>query len=139
MRSRVETLNPSFFDRLSPGDVLFIDGSHRTLMNSDVTMLWLDVLPRLKPGVIVHLHDVFLPYDYPPEWASRYYSEQYLLAASLLAGSPMEILFPSHFVQRDVVLSSRLNVLWESLGLDPQLRVGGSFWFKTRKVPLPGR
>ena len=96
-------------------------------MNSDVTMLWLDVLPRLKPGVIVHIHDVFLPYDYPPEWASRYYSEQYMLAASLLAGNPMEILFPSHFVQRDAALASRLDPLWEALGLDAQVRVGCLF------------
>jgi len=57
-----------------------VDNSHRCFQNSDVTVVFLDVLPRLRSGVIIYIDDVYLPYDYPPEWSMRYYSEQYLLA-----------------------------------------------------------
>ena len=70
-----ETLPHSVFERLAAGDVLFIDSSHRVFQNSDVTMLCLEILPRLSSGVIVHFHDILLPYDYPPQWARRFYSE----------------------------------------------------------------
>jgi hypothetical protein len=66
------------------GDVLFFDGSHRCLQNSDVTAFFLDVLPELPSGVIVGIHDIVLPNDYPSVWKDRYYSEQYILAAYLL-------------------------------------------------------
>ena len=55
----------SLFDQLEEGDILFLDGSHRSFMNSDVTVFFIDVLPRIKPGVIVHVHDILLPWDYP--------------------------------------------------------------------------
>ena len=54
-------------------------------MNSDATTIFLDTIPRLRSGVLVEIHDVTLPYDYPTEWIDRYYSEQYLLAAYILA------------------------------------------------------
>lgn len=81
VREPVENVAGALFDDLSHGDILFIDNSHRVFTNSDSVVLLLEVLPRLKPGVLVHIHDIWLPYDYPPEWSSRYYSEQYLLAA----------------------------------------------------------
>jgi hypothetical protein len=84
IREPVEHVALDTFDMLQPGDILFIDSSHRTFMNSDVTALSLDVLPRLPAGVIVEVHDITLPGDYPPQWTGRYYSEQYLLAAYLL-------------------------------------------------------
>ena len=68
--------------------MLFIDSSHRSFTNSDVTAFYLDILPRLKSGVLIHIHDVFLPYDYPPEWSDRFYNEQYLLACVLLTRNP---------------------------------------------------
>jgi hypothetical protein len=79
MRQPVEDVDPAFFDSLQAGDILFVDSSHRSFTNSDVTALYVDVYPRLKPGVVVHSHDVFLPYDYPDEWSDRFYNEQYLL------------------------------------------------------------
>lgn len=84
VRSRVEHADLALFDELAAGDILFIDSSHRVFTGSDVTVLLLDVVPRLRPGVLLHIHDVFLPWDYPEEWSSRYYSEQYLLASLLL-------------------------------------------------------
>ena len=87
LRVPLELADLSVFDELSDGDVVFLDGSHRTFMNSDATVFFLELLPRLAGGVLVGVHDVFLPYDYPAELADRYYSEQYLLAAHLLGGN----------------------------------------------------
>jgi hypothetical protein len=131
IRRLVETVDPAEFDRLNSGDVLFIDSSHRVFMNSDVTMLWLDVLPRLKSGVVVHIHDVFLPYDYPPTWSRRFYSEQYLLATYLLADpSAFELIMATAFVTRDPELSALLTPLWREVPVPPESRVGWSFWFR---------
>ena len=131
IRRPVETLDPAEFDSLDAGDVLFIDSSHRVFMNSDVTMLWLDVLPRLKPGVVVHVHDVFLPYDYPLDWSRRFYSEQYLLAASLLADpSAFELIMATAFVTNDAELPALLAPLWRDVPLPPEARRGWSFWFR---------
>ncbi len=81
---------------LEPGDILFIDSSHLAVPGSDVDRLFLDILPRLAPGVIVHVHDVTLPDAYPADWAWRGYNEQ-LLVGALLQGGAYEILFASHW------------------------------------------
>ena len=77
VRSPLEEVDQQFAE-LQAGDFLFIDSSHRTFTNSDVTILFMNLLPRLRDGVVVHLHDIFWPFDYPPEWNDRYSSEQYL-------------------------------------------------------------
>jgi len=102
------------FDKLRSGDILFLDNSHRSFTNSDVTIFFLEILPSLPPGVIIHLHDIFLPFDYPPEWRERYYSEQYLLAAWLLAGEDkLELLLSSAFISMDALLTAELAPLWD--------------------------
>jgi Methyltransferase domain len=75
IREPVEAISLDVFDRLGSGDILYVDNSHRVFMNSDATVIFLDVIPRLKPGVLVEIHDVTLPYDYPTVWIDRYYSE----------------------------------------------------------------
>jgi hypothetical protein len=133
IRKHVEDVDVTFFDQLNHGDILFVDNSHRCFMNSDVTAIFLDILPRLKPGVIVEFHDIFLPNDYPPHWGKRYYSEQYLLAAYLLdRGSRFAILLPNAFISRDSSLKGILEPIftdhrWGDKGFD-----GGSFWIVTR-------
>jgi hypothetical protein len=87
IRQPLETTDLGIFDDLHPGDIVFFDGSHRVFMNSDAVVFFLDVLPELPPGVLVGIHDIQLPDDYRPEHASRYYSEQYLLASYLLGES----------------------------------------------------
>jgi len=129
LRLPLESLDPAFVDQLGPGDILFFDGSHRTLMNSDVTSLWLDILPRLRQGVVVHVHDIFLPFDYPPEWASRFYSEQYMLAASLLAGADVGMVFASQYVQRSPELFAEVRERFASWGINDEDAGGASFWF----------
>jgi hypothetical protein len=119
VREPLEQLDPAFFDALQAGDMLFIDNSHRVFMNSDATVFFLDILPRLKSGVVVGIHDIALPWDYPPEWVERYYSEQYLLAAYLLArGSRFRILLPNAFVSLDPDLVQILAPLWSDPALN---------------------
>lgn len=133
IRESVETVSMDYFDRLKPNDILFVDNSHRCFMNSDVTVTFLDILPRLKPGVLVHIHDIFLPYDYPPHWAQLYYSEQYLLAACLLADcQKFDIVLPNAFISHDTELQGLVNPIFS--GLEGVSGGGGSFWVITKQT-----
>jgi tetratricopeptide (TPR) repeat protein len=131
VRAPLEDIDPGLFTQLQPNDVLFIDSSHRAFQNSDVTVFFLDILPTLAPGVVVHLHDVYLPYDYPTGYLRRLWNEQYLLATALLSGQGrFEVLFPGWFVSCDSELSARLR---EKLGAGPLAGLGlhgASFWFR---------
>lgn len=119
----------SLFDELEAGDILSFDGSHRVFVDSDVTIFFLEVLPRIKRGVHVHVHDIFLPYDYPP--GNPYYSEQYVLATYLLANEESQIEFPAYFSMRD----DELRNAWRGLLRGSQAEVvdleGYGFWFTT--------
>ena len=124
----LQEIDLEVFKTLNPGDVLFVDGSHRVFMNSDVTVLFLDVLPTLKTGVIVHFHDIHLPYDYPPEWAHLYYNEQYLLAAYVLGGNRFQLLLPNAFVTRDAELHKILEPIWSAPTMAGLPAYGASLW-----------
>lgn len=133
VREPLEETDLSVFGELEAGDILFFDGSHRSFANTDVTVFFLEILPRLKPNVLVHLHDVYLPYDYPPQLNDRFYNEQYLLAAMLLAkGTSFEIAFPCFYYSLTPYYAERTSELWEALGIDGWGRSGGSFWIETR-------
>jgi len=129
VRSPLEDVDPGVYAALGPGDVLFFDGSHRCLPNSDVTVFFLEVLPSLAPGVVVGVHDVFWPADYPQSFADRWYSEQYVLGAYLLGlGDRARVHCATNALtddQRDRLLS----------GIDPGVRAqipnerGASLWF----------
>ncbi len=100
-RASVTDMPVQLFDTLASNDVLFIDGSHAMLPGSDVDYLFTRVLPRLAAGVVVHVHDVFLPHGYPARWHQRAYAEQSMLAALLLGGSGFEILAPNAWLRRN--------------------------------------
>jgi Methyltransferase domain len=87
----------SCFTRLRSGDVLFVDSSHVLMPGTDVDWLLNRVLPGLAAGVLVHVHDVFLPDPYPAAWTWRGYNEQQAIAP-LLHGGAYECLFASHYV-----------------------------------------
>lgn len=132
IRSRVEEVDPSVFRVLGQGDVLFVDNSHRVFMNSDATVVFLDILPTLPAGVFVHFHDIFLPFDYPPEIRLRYYSEQYLLAAYLLGGrGTIDIVLPNAFISSDPELAGILAPLQKYLAMPGVRFEGWSFWITT--------
>jgi hypothetical protein len=133
IRQPLEEVDPALVDSLQPGDVLFVDGSHRVLMNSDVAVVFLELLPRLQPGVHVQVHDVWLPSDYPPGWADRLYSEQYLIAAQLLAGATTyDVVLPAWFVSCDPELAFILAPLWDRPHMSRVERHGCSIWLETR-------
>lgn len=135
IRRPLEDLDLALFDELEPGDVLFVDSSHYCFMNSDVTVLFLELLPRLRPGILVHLHDVCLPYDYPLDVNESFpfYSEQYLLAATLIADPDrFELVLANAFVSADRDLSRIVEPLWSHPAMAGVARTGSSFWFLTR-------
>ena len=82
---------------LAAGDLLFVDSSHVAMPGSDVDLLLNGFLPALRPGVLVHLHDIFLPDAYPPAWAWRGYNEQ-VAVGCLLQGGGYAIRFASHYL-----------------------------------------
>jgi len=130
-RVPLEEVDLTIFDQLSEGDLVFIDGSHRSFMNSDATVAVLEVLPRLKPGVIVGFDDIYLPDDYPPNWSHRFYSEQYLLAGWLLGGcSGLEIISPHAFAVQDAELATVVNRLLDKPIFSGLSTGGNSFWMK---------
>ena len=90
----VESMSLDAFSALQSGDVLFIDTSHVAKTGGDVVFLYQEVLPRLPPGVVVHIHDIFLPRDYPEEWVriGRAWNEQYLVRAFLSFNAAFEVL-----------------------------------------------
>jgi predicted O-methyltransferase YrrM len=98
VRKAVQDLELKFFDQLERGDILFIDSSHVAGIGSDVVREHLEILPRLKPGVLVHIHDIFLPADYPRDAVLNrlwFWSEQYLLQAFLSFNNHFEVLWAS--------------------------------------------
>jgi Methyltransferase domain len=92
------------FEKLAAGDFLVVDTTHTVKIGGDVNRIVLDVLPRLAVGVIVHFHDIFLPYEYPRLWFERfalYWTEQYLLQAFLALNPAYEVLCALHPLMRE--------------------------------------
>lgn len=131
VRKPFEEVDTRWLAELEAGDILFIDNSHRMLPNSDATVFFLETLPALRPGVIVHIHDIYLPYDYPQFMCDRFYSEQYGLAIALLANpTRYQTIFPAYFVSEDAALSGSISGIWNHPNLHDVERHGGSFWLK---------
>lgn len=127
----VQQIDLEFFSQLDSGDILFIDSSHTVRIGGDVNYLFLEVLPRLNPGVIVHVHDIFLPFEYRRDWVLdefRFWTEQYLLQAFLTFNSKFEVLMANYFLSR--YHEEALKSVFPNLGR----WIGGSFWMR-RKLP----
>jgi hypothetical protein len=129
IEKRVQDIDVDFFSRLNPGDILFVDSSHTVKIGGDVNYLFLEVLPRLKPGIIVHIHDIFLPFDYRRDWVMeqfRFWTEQYLLQAFLMFNSEFEVLMANSYLNH--CHPEELKATFPPL---PSWR-GGSFWIQRR-------
>ncbi len=96
-KERLQAADPGLAAELGDGDMLIIDSSHVLVAGSDVACLFTEWLPRLPRGVLVHVHDIFLPDPYPASWSWRGYNEQQAVAGLLLGG--FELVFASHFVR----------------------------------------
>jgi predicted O-methyltransferase YrrM len=95
LREKVETLGVEKFRELESGDVLFIDSSHIIRPEGDVLFEYLELLPSLAPGVVIHIHDIFTPRNYLSDWLESktlFWNEQYLLEAFLSYNSNFEVM-----------------------------------------------
>jgi hypothetical protein len=131
IRKPLEDLDLEIFDSLGASDIAFFDGSHRIFTNSDTTVFLIDVLPRLKRGVLVHLHDIYWPDDYTPDWNWRLYSEQYALGTMILGGmSRYRIVLPNYFVSTNPATAPLVEQLGIPVVYPPTKRPGLSFWLE---------
>jgi hypothetical protein len=96
----VQHVSPEVFNALRPGDMLFFDGSHLVVQGSDTQFVFLEILPKLPKGVLVHIHDVNLPCEYRPFYNSRLYGEQYMLAALLIFSNDWKPVFPVYWLEQ---------------------------------------
>lgn len=128
VRKKVETIDKAFFQQLGVNDILFIDSSHIIRPQGDVLFEYLELLPILSPGVIIHIHDIFMPKDYPDEWIYKQHllwNEQYLLEAFLTFNERFKILgmvnYLSHHYNKE--FSEKCPVYAQQPGREP-----GAFW-----------
>jgi hypothetical protein len=101
IKKKVENVDLSELRKLGKNDILFIDTSHVIRTGGDVNYLMLDVLPELNAGVIVHIHDIFMPYEYPADWVKkehRFWTEQYLVLAFLIFNNSFDVLISNSFL-----------------------------------------
>jgi hypothetical protein len=138
IRAKLEDVDLRVMDRLEPGDILFFDGSHRTFTDSDVTIFFLEVLPRLPAGVVIQIHDIFWPLDYPTSWSDRDYSEQYMVGLlMILASDKIEILLANAYIEQDPDLLSLASEMIPAdsnrlIGLQPGGIWATGLWFEIK-------
>ncbi len=127
----LEQVPLNMFSGLGKNDFLFIDSTHVLKIGGDVKYLYLEVLPRLAGGVIVHSHDIFFPGEYPKQWIKEnhwFWTEQYLLQAFLAFNSEFEVLWASQYMSRKYPKEVTLTFPSYTDGAYP-----GSLWIK-RKI-----
>lgn len=130
IRDKVEDVNVSVFEQLGENDVLFIDSSHIIRPQGDVLFEYLEILPVLKPGVLVHIHDIFSPGDYLDLWIYKQHilwNEQYLLEAFLSFNSGFKVIAATNFLSKHYreAFSQKCPVFARQSGREP-----GAFWIQ---------
>ena len=123
----VQDVPVSRFEELEAGDILFIDSTHAAKAGGDVNYLYFEVLPRLKAGVYIHIHDIFDGFEYPPPWVmeGRGWTEQYVLRAMLMHNARLEVVFFNTYMER-------VEEAWFAEHMPNCLRNrGGSIWLRT--------
>ena len=131
LRQRVEQMDRQLFLELGENDILFIDSSHVIRPQGDVLSEYLEILPTLRPGVLVHIHDIFTPRDYLDQWLIdevKLWNEQYLLEAFLSCNSRFEIIMALNFLRHRH--PARLAEKFPMLGENMAHSEPGSFWIR---------
>ncbi len=131
--AKAEDVDLNTYVSLEAGDILFIDSSHVAKLNSDVNFLYMRVLPRLKSGVIIHIHDIYIPYEYPrvhfTQKPSYYWNEQYVLQAFLSGNRDFEVLLPGYYAQTDLQAAFKSTFM----SYNPAVhRATSSFWLRRK-------
>jgi hypothetical protein len=133
---RVQDVPVSCFEQLEAGDILFIDSSHVIRSGNDVHYEFLEILPRLKPGVLVHVHDISLPRPYPKVYFDNhlYWNEQYLLQAFLAFNNQFEVVWPGNYMM--VNYPDRVRSIFpefERMRQDYPQSEPTAFWMRVKK------
>lgn len=124
---RLQDVDLDLFDSLEPNDILFVDSTHTSKIDSDVNHLILRILPRLRPGVLIHFHDIHLPWDYGQGYTrnhKRFWNEQYLLLAFLLFNKAFHVVWGSCYMGHFAA-----EALRAAFPFAPKL-MGSSLWIK---------
>ena len=126
---KVQNVDIGVFQSLAENDILFIDSSHVAKIGSDVNYLFFEILPRLRPGVYVHVHDVVYPFEYPEKWVydGWAWNEAYLLRAFLMFNDHFQIVLDPSYLQlkERPFLEERMPLMLRSQAW--------SFWMKRVK------
>lgn len=123
---RLQDVDLELFGSLETGDILFVDSTHVSKIDSDVNRIFFEILPALAPGVVVHFHDIFYPFEYPKEWIyeGRAWSELYMLRAFLQFNNCFKVLLMNTFM-------TRFNRLFFEQNMPLCLKnAGGSIWLQ---------
>lgn len=137
IKEKIERVPLELFQQLEAGDVLFIDTSHVLKIQNDVEWELIHILPTLKAGVIVHIHDIFCPYDYPIEWTvgpgvqRGGINEQYALECLMSGGGDWDVILPVHQLWRDH------RALLAQLFDAPDDRRTNAFWIRKLRKTVP--
>jgi hypothetical protein len=126
VESKLQDIGPGIFEELGPNDILFIDSSHVSKFGSDVNCLVFEILPRLKAGVAIQIHDIYMGFEYPAEWLheGRAWNEAYLLRAFLEYNQSFRILLFIGYLQNT-------HEAWFRENMPDTLKgKGGSFWME---------
>lgn len=140
IEQKIQDVDLELFKTLDSGDILFVDNSHVSRTGSDVNHVFFKILPIIKPGVLIHFHDIFLPYEYPQVYYDRlwFFGEQYLLGTYLMNNSSCSILFSSFLLSAEF-RNEYTDVLSNFLDAAGRLKAypdftgpvfGGSFWIR---------
>lgn len=129
MPTKLQDVDPALFKTLQANDILFIDSTHVSKVDSDVNYIFSIVLPDLAPGVYIHFHDVFYPFEYPKAWLleNRAWNEVYMLRTFLQYNDTFEIVaFNSYLASRHPsLLEAHLPLCMKN--------TGGSIWLRKTK------
>lgn len=124
--ARLQDVDPAEFAALEANDILFVDSTHVSKIDSDVNRILFDILPSLAPGVHVHFHDIFYPFEYPAEWVfeGRAWNEAYILRAFLQFNSEFSVVLMNTFMQRfhEAFFREKMPLCLEN--------PGGSIWLR---------
>lgn len=138
IEKKLENVNLNIFKNLDENDILFIDSSHVLKLNSDVMYYFIKIFPILKKGVLIHIHDIFFPFDYPSQWLreGRFWNEQYFLYTFLQYNNKFQIQFCNSYslYKYENILKELQKESYEiKNNITKQVFGGGSIWLKVIK------
>lgn len=127
--NKLQDIDLSVFTSLKENDILFIDSTHVSKLNSDVNMIFFEILPLLKKGVIIHFHDIFYPFEYPKQWIQegRTWNEAYMLHCFLQYNNSFEVHFFGNYLHK-------IEHTWIKANMPKYLNnSGGNIWLRKIK------